>query len=187
MLIANKKRKENIAEYLLYMWQVEDILRACSLDMDKVDSTLVARFDVPEQERERVHDWYENLVLMMRHEHVVESGHLQINKNILIRLTDLHVQLLDAVDRFPQYHAAFYSALPHIVALRAKSAPDTEVGELETCFNLLYAVMLLRLQGKPISDSTTQALTDVSYFIGLLAAYFKKDEEKPLFEPDDEQ
>ena len=47
--------------------------------------------------------------------------------------------------------------------------------------------MLLRLQGKPISDSTTQALTDVSYFIGLLAAYFKKDEEKPLFEPDDEQ
>ena len=37
MIIAQQKRKENIAEYLLYLWQVEDLLRACHLDIDTVD------------------------------------------------------------------------------------------------------------------------------------------------------
>ena len=27
MLIAREKRKSNVAEYILYMWQVEDLLR----------------------------------------------------------------------------------------------------------------------------------------------------------------
>ena len=31
MKIASQKRKENIAEYLLYMWQIEDIIRANGL------------------------------------------------------------------------------------------------------------------------------------------------------------
>ena len=34
MIIARRKRKENIAEYLLYMWQVEDLIRANNFDMD---------------------------------------------------------------------------------------------------------------------------------------------------------
>ena len=28
MIIARQKKQENIAEYLLYMWQIEDIIRA---------------------------------------------------------------------------------------------------------------------------------------------------------------
>ena len=34
MIIAKQKRKENISEYLLYMWQVEDLIRANHLDME---------------------------------------------------------------------------------------------------------------------------------------------------------
>ena len=185
MIIAQQKRKENIAEYLLYLWQVEDMLRACDLDIERVEQTLVSRYDIDDATRAQVRDWYENLVEMMRHEHLRDGGHLQISKNVLIRLNDLHVQLLRESDRFPQYHAAFYSALPLIVELRAR-AGDNAVGELETCFNLLYGVMMLRLQSKAVSEGTEKALTTVSYFIGLLAAYFHKDEEKPLFEPTDD-
>ena len=186
MLIAQQKRKENIAEYLLYLWQVEDMLRACDLDMDRVEAALVSRYDVDDAKRHEIRDWYENLVMMMRAEHLRDGGHLQICKNVLIRLNDLHSQLLHESDRFAQYSAAFYSALPFIVELRAK-AGDAAAPELETCFNLLYGVMMLRLQGKSVSESTQKAVTTVSYFIGMLAAYFKKDEEKPLFEPDTDE
>lgn len=185
MIIAQQKRKENIAEYLLYLWQVEDMLRACDLDMERVEQTIVSRYDLDDASRAQVREWYENLVEMMRHEHLAEGGHLQISKNVLIRLTDLHLQLLHESDRFPQYHAAFYSALPLIVELRAK-AGDNAMGELETCFNFLYGVVLLHLQGKELSEPTQKALTTISYFIGLLTAYFHKDEEKPLFEPTDD-
>ena len=34
MFVASQKRKENIAEYLLYMWQIEDLIRANNLDID---------------------------------------------------------------------------------------------------------------------------------------------------------
>ena len=34
MFIAEQKKRDNIAEYLLYMWQLEDILRAYVLDFD---------------------------------------------------------------------------------------------------------------------------------------------------------
>ena len=38
MFVAQKLRKESIAEYLLYMWQIEDIIRAygCSLPVIKI-------------------------------------------------------------------------------------------------------------------------------------------------------
>ena len=34
MIIAKQKRRENIAEYVLYMWQLEDLIRAYNFDID---------------------------------------------------------------------------------------------------------------------------------------------------------
>lgn len=39
MFTATQRKKENIAEYLLYMWQIEDLIRANDLDMDKIEKT----------------------------------------------------------------------------------------------------------------------------------------------------
>ena len=36
MIIASQKKKENIAEYLLYMWQIEDLIRVYKLDIDAI-------------------------------------------------------------------------------------------------------------------------------------------------------
>ena len=183
MLIAQAKRKENIAEYLLYMWQVEDMIRANHFDIEEIDKNIISRFNLDDKSSKETREWYENLLKMMELEHVKEKGHLQINKNVIIRLTDLHLQLMKS-PKYPQYGAQFYQALPYIVELRSKASKDEQVGELETCFNALYGILLLRLQGKEISEATQKAIAQISYFIGLLAAYYKKDEENPLFEDD---
>ncbi len=181
MIIAQTKRKENIAEYLLYMWQVEDIIRAYDLDIDKIKATIIAHYDVNENIRQEITDWWEGLIIMMQHEGKKESGHLQINKNVLIRLTDLHNELLKST-KHPEYGAEFYKTLPFIVELRAKTPENRQVGELETCFNALYGTLMLKLQGKEIGRDTQAAINQISHFIGTLAAYYKKDEEKPIFE-----
>ena len=36
MLLAQQKQKENIAEYIIYMYQMEDIVRAFQFDLDKI-------------------------------------------------------------------------------------------------------------------------------------------------------
>lgn len=105
MIIASQKRKENIAEYLLYMWQIEDIIRAYKLDIDTIDEQIVSKYDVPDDKKKEIREWYESLVDMMRREGVVESGHLQLNKNVIIDLTDLHLALLKSPkDRFMGRH-----------------------------------------------------------------------------------
>lgn len=65
MIIAQEKRKQNIAEYLLYLWQVEDLLRACKLDIDTVEKAVIARYDVDEPTRHEIREWYESLIKMM--------------------------------------------------------------------------------------------------------------------------
>lgn len=178
MLISQKLKQENIAEYLLYMWQVEDLIRANHLNIDELEANYISRFHLPTAEHAEMKEWYENLIEMMRSEGVAEKGHIQINKNILVWLTDLHLQLLKS-PKYPFYSATYYKALPLIVELRRK-AGDEQTGELETCFNALYGLMMLRLQGRPVSEDTSRAMSTISQFIGMLSDYYKKDKAEPL-------
>ena len=71
-----KSKQNNIAEYILYLWQMEDYLRAFPQNADAT----------PE-----LHELNE----MMHREGIVESGHLQLAQNALAELEDLHAQLSD--------------------------------------------------------------------------------------------
>ena len=176
MKTAEKLRKENIAEYLLYMWQIEDMLRACGCDMEVVKQHILAGF--PEVNRKQEEQWMNDLCNMMLTEAVKERDHLQINKNVLQELTELHNTLL-ASPKFPYYSAAYYNALPFIVELRAKAGTEA-APEIETCFNALYGQLLLKLQHKPVSEGTQEALQTISRFIAMLSAYFADEKEGKL-------
>ncbi|MBQ9093496.1 MAG: DUF4924 family protein [Prevotella sp.] len=177
MFISRKLRQENIAEYLLYMWQVEDIIRAFDCYMPALRREYISKFDCPDEDREDLEDWYSNLIRMMTEEGCRESGHLQINNVTLQDLTELHVQLLDS-PKFPFYSAEYYKVLPFIVELRNKG--DKEKGEIETCLDALYGVMMLRLQRQEISEDTLRAVKEITTFIGMLSDYYKKDKEEGL-------
>lgn len=183
MIIASQKHKENIAEYLLYMWQIEDIIRANNLDIDRITTSVIDRFQLTDAQRKEMVEWYESLIDMMRREGVEKTGHLQLNKNVIIQLTDLHLALLKD-PRFPEYTAEFYKTLPYIVELRAK-AGDTPAGEIETCFNALYGMLMLRLQGKEITPDTRDAVAQISKFLALLAKDYNLDREDKLFKDEE--
>lgn len=121
---------------------------------------------------------------MMEMEGKKQQGHLQINKNVIIRLNDLHNALLDS-PKFPEYRAEYYKTLPFIVELRAKSG-DTPAGEIETCFNALYGTLMLRLQHRELSKGTLEAVNRISHFIAKLSTLYMQDEQKPIFGNDDE-
>lgn len=184
MILAQIKRKENIAEYLLYMWQIEDIIRANRLNIDLIEESLISKYNVDNEKKIEIREWYESLIKMMELENKKESGHLQINKNVIIRLADLHNELLRS-PKFPEYGAEFYKTLPYIVELRAKSG-DNKTGELETCFNALYGTIMLKLQGKEVSEGTLTAIAQISKFLGTLTFLYHKNEERPIFEDNED-
>ena len=178
MIIAQELRSKNIAEYVLYMWQVEDIIRAYHCDLSTIRRDYISRFELTDEQREDMTDWYGNLIRMIREEGVSESGHIQIIKIVVQQMTELHQQLLQS-PKFPFYNSEYYKVLPFIVELRNRGA-NKEENEIETCFNSLYGVMMLRLQKKDISPDTAHAVKEITTFIGMLSDYYKKDKEEGL-------
>ncbi len=178
MLVSRELRKKNIAEYLLYMWQVEDLLRANELSLDKVKRNIVEPYALPDEESGELLQWYADLIDMMHQEGVKEKGHLQINKNIIINMCDLHLRLLKS-SKVPFYSAAYFKALPFIVEFRTKSE-GREKNELENCFDALYMVWMMKLQRREINEETLKATAEISKFISMLSLYFKEDEEGKL-------
>ena len=173
MFVSKQLKENNIAEYLLYMWQVEDMIRANGMDVERIKQTLVVPARLDEEREAQLVEWYENLIEMMRLEGVLEHGHLQINKNIITLLTDLHLQLLKST-KYPFYNAAYYKALPFIVELRTQGN-NRNLSELENCFEALYGVLILKLQKRDISEGTLQAVKVISHLLGLLSDYYKKE------------
>ena len=180
MLIARELQNKNRAEYLLYMWQVEDIIRSYGADIDKLNENYLSQFGVDEAQMQELRTWYADLCNMMREEGKMEKGHLQICNNVIIGLEDVHEQLL-ASTKFPYYRNMYHTVLPYIVELRAMSgASASNVGEIEHCFEVLYGIVLLRLQQKDISAETQQAAQHISQFLGQLSDYYFKQKEGTL-------
>ena len=173
MIIAKRKRKENIAEYLLYMWQVEDLIRANKFDMDSIRRTVIAHYAQPATVKEEIAQWYQELIDMMRSEGVMEKGHIQLNKNVIIALTDLHLRLLRSTKEMV-YGATYYKTLPYIVQLRAKSGGE-ELPEIETCFNALYGYLILKMQHKEVSPETMEGIKQITAFLALLSEKYRAD------------
>lgn len=178
MFISQQLRKKSIAEYVLYMWQVEDLIRAYGCSLSRIKNEYVSQFsDYTDEQRSELVDWYGDLIRMINQEGKREKGHLQINQIVVQDVSDLHVQLLQS-SKFPFYNAEYYKVLPFIVELRNRGSKD--VGEIETCLNALYGTMMLRLQKKPISPETAHAVKEITTFIGMLSDYYIKDRTEGL-------
>ncbi len=182
MFIAQQLRKQNIAEYILYMWQTEDVIRAYNCSLSRIRDEYIERFDYTEEQKAEEEDWFGDLVRMMNQEGKREKGHLQINAILMQDLGELHLQLLQS-SKFPFYSSEYYRVLPFIVELRQRG--DKNISEIETCFNALYGVMLLRLQNKPISPDTEHAIKEITTFLGMLSDYYIKDKNEGLKFEDD--
>lgn len=180
MYISQDLRKKNIAEYLLYMWQTEDMIRAFGCSLTRIRREYIDRFDYTGEQKEEMADWYGNLIRMMNQEGCRETGHLQINKVVMMQLEELHGMLLQST-KFPFYNSEYYKVLPFIVELRNRGAAKDE-SEIETCFNSLYGVMMLKLSKKEITPSTAHAVKEITTLVGMLNDYYLKDRETPLFD-----
>ncbi len=177
MYIAKQLREKSIAEYILYMWQIEDLIRAYGCSLKRIRHEYIDKFDYADEQKEDMLDWYGNLVRMMNQEGKRERGHLQINAIIVKDLMDLHNQLMQSA-KFPFYNAEYYKVLPFIVELRNKG--DKDVNEVETCLDALYGVMLLRLKKKEITLDTMTAIKEITTFVGMLSDYYQKDKTEGL-------
>jgi hypothetical protein len=170
MLIARELRKTNIAEYILYMWQVEDLLRACSFDPEKIEQQLVKRYNADEVLGKEIADWYHNLAVMMVNEHVQEKGHLQVIVNLINDLNEFHFKMLE-IQTDQEYVRLHRKNEEAITEVMRKTATNT-ANVVEACLNALYGFMMLKLKSSEISSETHQTIENFARQIGHLSARY---------------
>ena len=141
-----KSKRENIAEYILYLWQLEDYLRA-----------------FPEKAQESTE--LMEILDMMHQEGIVGGGHLQLAKNALSEMEDLHDELLDTE---APYRAVILHIEPALNILKSKTDRPT-MSDVEACLTLLYQVMMLRLQKQEISEETNVVVKDATQLLRFLS------------------
>jgi hypothetical protein len=176
MFVAEQKKRENIAEYLLYMWQLEDILRAYELDIDKVQAALINTAHHSAEKKIEARHWYINLIELMQTEGVEKEGHLSINKELLNELHVFHLDLLKNPKQ-AEYVEIYYKALPYIEELRRK-AIDKGMSDIEICFTALYGYLLLKLQKREISSDTASAISQISNLLRSLSEKYHLQDNK---------
>ncbi len=170
MYIAQSKRKENIAEYILYLWQLEDLLRAMQFSPEAIYSQLADRFDVDPERKQELLLWYVEVGNLLRQEGKEQHGHLEHTLHLIGDLQNLHTQLL-TLKTGERYRTLWAKVAPELPALREKLGKE-EVGDIELCFRVLYAVMLQRIKAKTATGTYAGTLELISPLIAELASFF---------------
>lgn len=170
MLIANQKLRENIAEYVLYMWQVENIIRSLNFDIHLINLHVIEAMTSNEDAREDVREWYEEIIQEMKQNDLVESGHLQRVEQVLEELNFLHNTLLTSLND-KKYKEYFSKAFPFIEELRKKS--DSESSDIEICLTAMFGKLMLRMQQREVSKQTEEALKEFAKVLAYLSQQYK--------------
>jgi hypothetical protein len=170
MLVAKQKRKENITEYILYLYQVEDLIRAFQLDMNLIEERLVANYKADEKTSAAIADWYKNLVVMMEKENIQQHGHLQFLTNLIADVNDFHLKLMET-EEDKMYVQTFKTVAGLVNELKVKN-PNAK-NDVELGITAIYGFLLLKMQQKNISIDTTEAIKRISKWLSVLSKLYK--------------
>lgn len=172
MLVAQEKEKSNIAEYILYMWQVEDIIRSNNFDLTQISDLVISKYKVTEDVKYEIKFWYQNLIEQMMKEGISDKGHLSFTLKYIEELNNLHNSLLTTVQD-QQYQEQYIKTKENISSFMLKSGGES-TNEIHACFIALYGFLLLRLKQSEISSNTKQAMDTFSKLVALLVDRYNK-------------
>lgn len=173
MDIAQQKRKENIAEYILYLWQIEDLLRALQFSPEAIYSTLVKPRQLDHAHEQMLLAWYLDIANLLVEEKKEESGHLNHTLHLIHDLHDLHLRLMQQQELGKDYRHRYAELAEHLSSLRSRLGKESEMSDTELCFRALYASLLYRIKGEG-EQAIADTLAVVSPVIASLTDYYHK-------------
>jgi len=176
MIISQQKRAENIAEYILYMWQIEDLIRAYEFNYDRIKHDLVDQYKVDPEVHADIQLWYEGLMDSMKSEQITKAGHLAFLVGLVDDLNDFHFRLIES-PHHSDYQAIYEDAIYNIGDFRKKMGVSGKISDMEVCLTVLYGFMLMKMKQRPVSEDTAKAIDTIRQLVAQLSARFKDFEE----------
>tara|TARA_B100001758_G_C18240509_1_gene520265 strand:- start:139 stop:690 length:552 start_codon:yes stop_codon:yes gene_type:complete len=172
MKIAKIKIEENIAEYILYMYQIEDTIRAFNFNIDQIMMHVVQPQLDNQNDLNSYKSWYLELIKKMKIQGIEKQGHLGELSDIIVELSYLHNTLL-TIANDKKYQNIAENTTPFVEEFKNKSNLK-EKNTIEILLHAMYMKLLLKLSKKPISDESEEAFDSMRIQLAYLVAAYHK-------------
>lgn len=166
MFIAQEKLQSNIAEYVIYMYQVEDMVRAYNFNIEKIREQVIRPQVKSESFEAEAVKWYTEIISEMKSRGLEKKGHVHRLGEVITELIYLHNTLKDVVED-KKYLGLLKTAEENVEAFKKKS----DLGSLhlvEVSFQALYMKLLLKLQGKEVGAESEAAFDTMRIILAYL-------------------
>ncbi|MDH5475083.1 MAG: DUF4924 family protein [Cyclobacteriaceae bacterium] len=165
MNIANTKKENNIAEYIIYMFQTEDLIRSYELDIKRIKKNLISLIPGDEVEKEGLRIWYSKIISSMKKEQIAMNGHLKEVQDIIIELQLIFNTLKNDDKTFKELTI---SAQPFFDKNKADN------NEVTICLNGMYAYLILKTDDIPVPELTTRSAELFGEVLSYLSYKYKQ-------------
>lgn len=169
--VAENKKSTNIAEYIIYMYQMEDLIRSYQGNAEEIKTYVVEKYPVSKEEKKKIADWYLGLLDQMKDQSILEKGHLHELNTLVSELAKIHWQLLKTD---PLYFEAYGKAKPFILEAVMQAENQDLGNEIQICLNGIYGLLLCRLLGKKVTDEQLKSAEAYGDILSTLSYHFKE-------------
>lgn len=170
MSLAEQKLKQNISEYIIFLWQMEDLVRAVYFDVEALDE-FIRSFTPHEEAYKSEKDWFTNLITQMKREGVETRGHISEVHELIFELNYLHNTMSNLI-KDKTYLDLCRKAQPNINEYISRT-DGKSTNDVEVCLTALYGMLMLRLKKEPVSEETREAMETFSNLLARLSYHYK--------------
>jgi len=174
--VADKKKAQNIPEYIIYMYQMEDLLRAYHFNLNDIRLYVISHYPISDSEKTETAIWFSDLAFEMKNAKVEESGHLPQTQELVDQLAGIHWSLLKTDG---EYFGLYQNAKPHLIRLVLEAGENAPKHEIQVALNAIYGQLLARLRSREVPADILEATDTFGDLLSYLNwAYFNREEAK---------
>lgn len=170
MNLAEKKKRNNISEYIIHMYQTEDLIRVYGFDLEKVKEYVIKHIPVEGDEKTELEKWYEDIAKKMKAEDIEETGHLKEVQQKVKELEQLKEELLNSSKEFKE---VYDKTKPHIEK-SLEYANGKVTSDVQSCLNGVYGLLLLRMNGKKVHPDLMESINAFGDVLSYLSYKYKQ-------------
>jgi uncharacterized protein DUF4924 len=171
MVKAEQKKNENISEYIIHMFKTEDLIRTFEFDLNRISKQIISNIRISNDERKELILWYASIIEDMQSQKIENSGHLIEINNLIEKLLGLHNKL-ETEDEV--YKKISLKAEPFIKN-QIEESQNTIDNPIIICLNAIYGFLLLKLNGKIISEQQQQMLETFGDLLSYLNFHYQQE------------
>jgi len=170
--IAQNKLKANVSEFIIYMYQMEDLCRVYDFNIEDIEKYVIHHFPVDAEEKKHQRAWFERLIQQMHQEGIRERGHLEEVQQYVDELLTLKNNLITTDTDFA---AVYNNARPHI---RESLRESKELGQpissdIQACLNGIYGLLLCRMNGREVPEELNAGIDAFGMVLSYLSREYK--------------